>query len=371
MLKRYYLLALCLLCAGAHAAPFALPQPFVELVSRDIAEPIALGDIDVAVFSTPQQCDPKLTPTFFGGQKAESNQTLLQSWICTGFAAAAADPAHALAFHNILLDQRPTESVAVAATVAEIGASAGTRRYLALVDWRMEHLIEPVNCGFLCNYRLDVPMEIALFDRRSNKTVWHALRVNQSGYYSKKYEPQEAFNISAGKVQAALTQMISMEKALHALQEAGIVPAAALLPGETPALDPAVNLILINDYRSSPRYENYIHDFPVTFTLKKAGDSDDKKAYFFPSYHGYFALKLPAGQYTLVVDKKERLIDITDGSKPLYLAQSKALFGGGWSLDDLDAGKLLTKFTDAVNWALPENTPASWQSKKRVLRWLP
>jgi hypothetical protein len=364
------LLVLSVFCLSAHAAtpynPYLMKQPFFELIEREVIDPIELSDIDVAVLTPADQCDPKMKKSFFGTAPA-SNQQLVQSWICMSFVASAADPEQKVAIHPITIDAYPTEPSSVAATVAELAERAGTRRYVALVDWRVDGFVTPVNCGFFCTYRLDTPMEIAVFDRQSGKTVWHVRHVNQGGYSGSKYDQKEAFYAGAGNIQNALRQLVSSEKARRNLADAGITSAIALQPGAL-ALDPATNLIFINDNRSSPRHETYVHEIPSTFTLKKQEESDDKAALFLPTYHGYLAFKLAPGKYTLKAGSNERLIDIRADSKPLYLGQSKNLFGSGSSIDELDAAKLLNMFGDAANWALPEATPAS-VSKNRPLRW--
>lgn len=372
MSHRLRLLALSLLCSSAHAAtpynPYLMKQPFFELIEREATDPLELGDIDVAILTTADQCDPKIKKTFFGSS-AGSNQQLVQSWICTGFAASATDPEQKLAMHPITIDTYPDQPSPVPATVAELGERAGTRRYIALVDWRVSDFVTPVNCGFFCTFRLNTPMEIAVYDRQRGKTVWHARYVNQGGYSGTKYDPKEAFYAGAANIQHALNQLISSEKARRALADAGISSVPALQPGAL-ALAPAANLIFINDSRSSPRHETYIHEIPTTFSLKKMDDSDDKAARFMPSYHGYLAFTLPPGKYKLKVGKSERLIDVTADSKPLYLSETKDLFGGGSSTDEVAEAKLLNLFGDAANWALPEATPAA-ASKNRPLRWAP
>lgn len=368
--SRLLLLSASLLCAAAHAAPLTLAQPFFELIERDIAQPFELTDIDVAVLTTKDQCDPKFRKKFFQ-MVPESNERLLQSWLCTAFQAAAADASLPLAFHPIELDAYPAEPAPMAATVAGLAARAGARRYVALVDWRISHLLTPVNCGFFCSFQMNVPMEIALYDRQTGKTVWHAHHLNQDSYSGDKYEAKSAFYSGPGRVVAALTALVAAEQTRRDALEAGVTPAAALLPGAT-ALDPAVNLVLINNHRNGPRHEDYIYERGASFTLKRMdGKTGAKPLWFSPTYHGYVAFKLAPGQYQLWIDKEQRVIDVVTGGKPLYIAQTRSLLFNGNTVDELEAGKLLAMFNDGVNWAVPEVTPGSWQSKKRVLRWAP
>jgi hypothetical protein len=365
-----HLLALSLFCASAHAAtpynPYLMKQPFLELIERQAADPIELSDIDVAILTTADQCDPQIKETFFG-KEAGSNQQLVQSWICMSFVTSAADPAQKLAMHPIIIDAYPTQPSSVPAIVAELAERAGTRRYVALVDWRVEQFVTPVNCGFFCAYTMNMPMEVAVFDRQSGKTVWHARHLNQVHYSGTKYDQKEAFFAGAGKVQAAVTQLVSAEKTRRLLADAGMASTAALQPGAlTP--NPAANLVFINDYRSTERHDYSVQDFPTLLSLKKIDDSDDKTAFFRPSYHAYLAFTLPPGKYKLSANKNERIVDVSTGGKPLYLSLSKNLFGGSSSVDELAEAKLLNMFDDAANWALPEPTPAS-VNKNRPLRW--
>ena len=157
---------------------------------------------------------------------------------------------------------------------------------------------------------------------------------------------------------------------LRAAQAAGMTPVAVLLPGGTAELDPAVDLVLINNYRTGARHADSLDDRPTTFSLKPVG-TDAKPVSFAPSYHGYFALKMAPGQYQLTIGKEERAISIAAGGKPLHIAQSRSLFLNGTNIEEPEASALLAMLGDGVNSAVPENTPGSWQSKKRVLRWVP
>lgn len=363
------LLALCLFYTAAHAAapynPYLMQQPFVELIARQATDAIELGDIDVVILTVTDQCDPKMKKGFFGTSPS-SNQQLVQSWICMSFFSGAALPDSPLALHPRFIDARPSEPSPVPATVAELGENTGTRRYVALVDWRIDEFVTPVNCGF-CTFRLNTPMEIAVYDRQQGKTVWHARYVNQGGYSGTKYDSKEAFYAGAAKVRRALTQLVDNEKALRALADAGIAAVPARQP-DMQALNPAANLIFINDNRSNARHETYVRETSTTLWLKKADDSDDKAAVFMPSYHGYLAFNLPPGKYTVRAGKHERLIDIRADGKALYLSETRDLFGSGSSIDELEPAKLMNLFGDAANWALPEATPATL-SKQRPLRW--
>ncbi|MES2164568.1 MAG: hypothetical protein V4476_25720 [Pseudomonadota bacterium] len=373
MLFRMTAILLCLFCASAQAASLSLARPFFELIERNIMEPIALSDIDVAVLTTKAQCTVEYRRGLFGKPVSSSNQQLLQSWVCISFEAAAADPSQQLAFHPIQIDAYPTEAVSVSATVADLAERVGTRRYIALLDWRIDEMTTSSSpCGFGCSSHMNVPMEIALYDRQSGKTVWHALLLNQSSYSSATYDAAESASLGPSAITGALTQMIVAEKTRSEAQAIGVTQVAALLTDTPPALDPAVNLVLINNDRRGPRNENYLYDRPSIFIVKRLDDkSGAKSAYYFPSYHGFIALKLAPGEYEVSLAKVKRNITIDAGTQPLYLAQSHSLFGQSAVVDEVDATGLLAMFKDGVNWTVPEVTPGSWQSKKRVLRWMP
>ncbi|MYN18720.1 hypothetical protein GTP81_18380 [Rugamonas sp. FT107W] len=375
MLFRMTAILLCLFCATAQAGSLSLDRPFFELVERNITEPIALSDIDVAVPTTQAQCAVEYRRGLFGKPVSSSNEKLLQSWLCISFEAAAADPAQQLAFHPIFLDASPAEAASVSATVAHLGDRAGTRRYVALVEWRIDNMLAATSpCGFGCSSHMNVPMEIALFDRQSGKTVWHALLLNQSRYSNTKYDEAEAASLGPGAITAALTQMMVAEKTRNEAQAIGATQVAALLTDTPATLDPAVNLILINDDRQGPRNENYLYYRPSTFIVKRLDDqSGAKSAYYFPSYHGFVALKLAPGEYEVSLDKVKRNVTIAAGTPPLYLAQSHSLslFTHGAVINEVNAAGLLAMFKDGVNWTVPEATEGSWQGKKRALRWMP
>lgn len=375
MLFRMTAILLCLFCATAQAASLSLARPFFELVERNITEPIALSDIDVAVPTTQAQCAVEYRKGLFGKPESSSNEKLLQSWICISFEAASADPAQQLAFHPIYLDAYPAEAASVSATVAHLADRAGSRRYVALVEWRIDNMrAATAPCGFACTSHMNVPMEIALFDRQSGKTVWHALLLNQSSYSSTKYDDAEAASLGPRAITAALTQMMVAEKTRGEAQAIGATQVAALLTDTPPTLDPAVNLVLINDDRQGPRNEDYLYNRPSSFIVKRLdGQSGAKPAYYFPSYHGFIALKLAPGEYEVSLEKVKRNVTIGAGTAPLYLAQthSLSLFGHGAVINEIDAVRLLAMFKDGVNWTVPEATEGSWQGKKRALRWTP
>ncbi len=373
MLSRVAAALFFLLCASAQAAPASLARPFFELIEGNIAEPVALSDIDVAVLTAKTQCTVEYKKGLFGQAVPTSSQQLLQSWICISYEAAAVDQSQQLAFHPFQIDAYPTEPASVSGAVANLAERAGTRRYVALVDWRIEDLtFSSSPCGFGCGIHLNVPMEVALYDRHSGKTVWHAHLLNQSSYSGTKYDAIEIARLGPQNVTAALTQLIIAEKSRSAAQAIGITQVAALLADTPPALDPAVNLVLINNDRRGPRHENYLYDRPASFIVKRLDDkSDAKPAYYFPTYHGFVALKLVPGEYEVSLDQVKRNITIGVDTRPLYLAQSRSLIGNSGVVDEVDATQLLAMFKDGVNWTVPEVTPGSWQSKKRVLRWTP
>lgn len=376
MIARYSCPALCralLLLAGlalsaaVHAAIPTLPEPFFELIQRDLKVAAPPSDIDVAVFMTPELCVIQSKKGWFGKVIPSSNENLFRSWACRSYAQEALEASPQLRF-TAIFDTLP--ALSPAETVRGIAGQLSERRYVALVKWNLTVNSIPEAGCWTCLFRLRVPMEIVLFDRQEGKTVWHALSNRKVMYSGTKFDPKEARGLGVDLLAVELREASAIASQLAGAPWAAAVPLLAPAEGAAaPGLNAQANFVLINNDTGLTRSEGYFSSsYPHTVTMRSL--QADAPAISFPlTYHNYVALQVPPGRYVLQFGEDKQEVEIAEGGKQVYMQVARQLFHRDTKIAAVSADELQRMLDDAVNFLKPEAGPGSYVKKNRPLTW--
>lgn len=359
---RFSLLLGSLLLAGAAHAADVLPAPFKEIITADMKAPVQAADLEVVVLMSPERCTAK-TKKWLGMTVSADSLSKLTAWGCQAFTEEAAKADREIPLH--FLPEVPSPSATQ--TLAAYAGKLKGRRYVALIDWRID-IISQSNqaCGY-CKVELEVPMEMVVIDTQTSAVVWHSRQRNQGRYDGQHYDAKDAQWLGPLYVRFTLKPLLAHSAALD---EAPVERTTAFVKDAAgaAALNPRANLVILNNYRMTDRGSNYVRDYDWTVTLESAEVKLAPKAAYTFSYHSYAALAVPPGKYTVRVgtDTKE---EVTVGEQPVYLDLSRAMFLNGRNLKAISAAEFQAQAGDLVNGLVPEATAAGWQAKGRTLRW--
>lgn len=268
---------------SVHAFPQNLAKP--ELFKADIAAPIPREEMSVVVM-LPASC--------FGLEKEA---------LCKAFREVAPRPPYPFKHAYAVADAAIPRLNSVAAQVEALPAAMKARRYVVLIDWMLT-LERPRNVDYAY-----VNGEVAVYDQREGKLLWHAL----------------AFTWSTADV-ASMSKAPDyfLGDALHPIWRYGRMAQYARAngihlraPGAATPGAGDYNLLVFNRY---PDGSDIKHASTAELTIVAPGQEPiSAPLNFTMPPETYVALQLPAGKYRLNYRYKDGIdIEVGPGQPQAY-----------------------------------------------------